>query len=255
MVTGGQDTNVKIWDNRSPDPVATFKCLSGSITRLAISPNGQLIAAGSDTGEIRVSQAVHDGSDTPAASKLCAATNNLSLRLMPPPAAHFLPAARRTTVTLTQAFPPGLTSTASHAPLTISTRCTPLQLYDVKANKEMHRYNHNNAVTGLAFHPKEYAMVSSSTDKTLKFVDLDQPGNAHTSPVDAHPLRAITFDQEGGHIFAANSEMLKVSRLLVCSVQEPTPAISCLLAAHCRSVCCIMPETHVARTTCCYRVQ
>lgn len=60
--------------------------------------------------------------------------------------------------------------------------------------------------------------MSSSTDKTLKFVDLDQPGNAHISPVDAHPLRAITFDQDGGNIFAANSEMLKVSGLLVCSL-------------------------------------
>lgn len=60
-------------------------------------------------------------------------------------------------------------------------------------------------------------MVSSSTDKTLKFVDLDQPGSMNTSPVDAHPLRAITFDQDGKHIFSANAEMLKVSCLLKCS--------------------------------------
>jgi hypothetical protein len=89
-------------------------------------------------------------------------------------------------------------------------------------SREMYRYHHSNTVTGLAFHPKEYAMVSCSTDKTLKFVDLDQPSNMNTSPVDAHPLRAIAFDNEGTNIFSANTEMLKVGCLLACS---------CLLAA------------------------
>jgi WD40 repeat protein len=48
------DTNVKVWDIRSREPLATYKGHSRGVTKTRFSPDGKLIASGDESGVLKV---------------------------------------------------------------------------------------------------------------------------------------------------------------------------------------------------------
>jgi hypothetical protein len=83
-------------------------------------------------------------------------------------------------------------------------------VWDTKAHREHFHYAHAGAVTGLQFHPHEYAMASSGMDKVVKFVDLDSVASITSSPPEATGVRAMAFEGSGKYLFAATGDLLKV---------------------------------------------
>ena len=54
LVSGSQDTNVKVWDLRTGKSSYTFRGLEGPVNSVCFAPSGQWVGAGGDDGSIKV---------------------------------------------------------------------------------------------------------------------------------------------------------------------------------------------------------
>lgn len=54
LVTGSQDTKVKLWDTRANACVATFREHTGAINALQMSPDAKWVASGSSDGSLKI---------------------------------------------------------------------------------------------------------------------------------------------------------------------------------------------------------
>lgn len=54
LVTGSDDTNVKVWDLRSNKCVMTFKEHSGAINCVQLSPDAKWVASGAADGALKI---------------------------------------------------------------------------------------------------------------------------------------------------------------------------------------------------------
>ena len=46
-------------------------------------------------------------------------------------------------------------------------------MWDLTAGKLLHDFCHEEAITGLEFHPSEFVLATSSADRTVKWWDLE----------------------------------------------------------------------------------
>ena len=46
-------------------------------------------------------------------------------------------------------------------------------MWDLTAGKLLHAFQHEDAITGLEFHPSEFVLATSSADRTVKWWDLE----------------------------------------------------------------------------------
>ena len=51
--------------------------------------------------------------------------------------------------------------------------CQTLQVWDLTAGKLLHSFCHEDAITGLEFHPSEFVLATGSADRTVKWWDLE----------------------------------------------------------------------------------
>jgi WD40 repeat protein len=54
LITGSQDTNVKLWDLRRKEAIFTYKGHTTGVRKVATSPDGNWVCSGSDDGDIKV---------------------------------------------------------------------------------------------------------------------------------------------------------------------------------------------------------
>ena len=46
-------------------------------------------------------------------------------------------------------------------------------MWDLTAGKLLHEFSHDDAITGLEFHPTEFVLATGSADRTAKWWDLE----------------------------------------------------------------------------------
>ena len=91
------------------------------------------------------------------------------------------------------------------------------QIWDLSAGKAIADFRmHTGGVTSVQFHPKEFLMCSGSTDRTVKFYDLEQFKLVSETSPDSNGVRKVLFHSDGTALFAGTEESLKVRQ--ICSL-------------------------------------
>ena len=65
-------------------------------------------------------------------------------------------------------------------------------------------------MTCLEYNPANLALANGSTDRTVKYWDLEQFSNINITPVDTSAITNLTFDDNAEYLFAASSENIKL---------------------------------------------
>lgn len=73
---------------------------------------------------------------------------------------------------------------------------------------------HTGAVTSIQFHPMEFLMCSGSSDRTVKFYDLERFQLVSESSPESNAIRKVLFHPDGTALFTGTQESLKVRREL-----------------------------------------
>ena len=61
-----------------------------------------------------------------------------------------------------------------HGPASCPKHCSlALQVWDLTAGKLLHDFRHEDAITGVEYHPSEFILATSSADRTVKWWDLE----------------------------------------------------------------------------------
>jgi katanin p80 WD40 repeat-containing subunit B1 len=67
---------------------------------------------------------------------------------------------------------------------------------------------HTASVNKLEFHPNEFLLATGSSDKTIKFWDLEKMELVSTSPINTGPIKTILFESNGKCLFAGSLDYL-----------------------------------------------
>jgi katanin p80 WD40 repeat-containing subunit B1 len=67
-------------------------------------------------------------------------------------------------------------------------------------------------VTCIEYNPQSLALANGSTDRTVKYWDLENFTNINVTPVDSSPIMNMTFDEEksADYLFVASGENIKL---------------------------------------------
>ena len=73
-------------------------------------------------------------------------------------------------------------------------------------------YFQGHAVTCLKFNPQNLTLANGSTDKTVKYWDLETFKCINVTPIDTSPITNMTFDEEKNpdYLFSASGENIKL---------------------------------------------
>lgn len=116
------------------------------------------------------------------------------------------------------------------------------QIWDLSAGKIIADFkNHTGAVNTIQFHPKEYLMSSGSSDKTVKFYDLERFEVVSEIPPSANVIRKILFHPDGSGLFTGTQEALKASIISTAFQDIQLQSLGCvfLSLAHSPCVACL----------------
>lgn len=176
LISGSMDTNVKLWNMRDKDAVATFKGHNAGVTHVKFSPDGNWVASASADGAVKASEG-------PVGCACESALPHLSLDLGP--------------ALITPAL--SIDRATSMPPLPLA------QIWDVRAGRLVTdlcpptKYE----ITGLEFSPTEYVLATSARDKVVRFWDLENFSCIDQTTPEATPVRNIAFYTDGRYMFSA----------------------------------------------------
>ena len=88
-----------------------------------------------------------------------------------------------------------------------------LKIWDISNGKIFANFQFpGSSVTCIQFNPQNLALANGSTDKTVKYWDLEQFTNINVTPIDSSAITNLTFDEEKNaeYLFAASSENIKL---------------------------------------------
>lgn len=86
----------------------------------------------------------------------------------------------------------------------------PLQIWDITGGRQIHEFKHDNAITGIEFHPHEFIIGSCSTDKTARLWDLERFEPIETFGPETTGVRTVAFHGGGRHLLTALQDGLRV---------------------------------------------
>ena len=70
--------------------------------------------------------------------------------------------------------------------------------------------NTDYPITALKFNPATCTLASASTEKTIRYWDIDEFSQIYQTPPETTPIRKLQFLNDGSHIFASANETMKV---------------------------------------------
>ena len=74
----------------------------------------------------------------------------------------------------------------------------------------LHEFKHHTgAVTTLEFHPSEFLLASGSSDRTVKFWDLETFSPAGSTSIEASRIRAVSFAEDGQCLFSGGQDCMR----------------------------------------------
>lgn len=71
-------------------------------------------------------------------------------------------------------------------------------------------WRHDHTITGIEFHPYEFILATSSTDKTVKVWDLEVWEMVESLGPEATAIKAIAYHRDGKQLLTATADALKV---------------------------------------------
>ena len=90
------------------------------------------------------------------------------------------------------------------------------QVWDLSAGRVLFdKMAHNGPVTAVRFHPKELllATATGSSDRRVKFWDLDSMSLVSETSPESNGIRCIHFDARGDVLYTGSQDLLKVSTI------------------------------------------
>jgi katanin p80 WD40 repeat-containing subunit B1 len=85
------------------------------------------------------------------------------------------------------------------------------QLWDLSSGRtKKDGWSHDNSITGIEFHPCEFLLATSSSDRTVRVWDLEAWEQVETLGPEARGVRAIAYHKDGRQLLTATSDALKV---------------------------------------------
>ena len=87
---------------------------------------------------------------------------------------------------------------------------TLVKIWDLKAGKLLiDLKGHTGSVNSLEFHPNEFLLATGSSDRTVRFWDLERMESVSTSPQSPGAIKKILFETHGKCCFAASQDYLQ----------------------------------------------
>ena len=87
-----------------------------------------------------------------------------------------------------------------------------IKIWDLVAGKNVSTLSegHKDAVNTLDFHPRDFMLVSGSTDRTTRFWNLDTFKQEESLSPESIPIRIVKFDRRGNNVIVGTDRTLKV---------------------------------------------
>ncbi|KAL0213442.1 hypothetical protein RCL1_007068 [Eukaryota sp. TZLM3-RCL] len=219
FASGGKDKAVNVWTLGQPNFTLSLKH-SGAVSCVSFDPEEQVIAAGIDSGSIRLFDLSNESSvRTLLGHRTC--TTCLDFH----PYGHVIVSGSQDTNikiwdirSRKEIF-----TYRGHSKTINSVKISPhgrwvvsaaadgkLKIWDITAGKVLTTLTDDGGnFTSLCFHPTEFVLASGSEDRTARLWDLETFSLAASTPPEATQVTSVCFSEGGEFLYSATNNLLK----------------------------------------------
>ncbi|XP_042695448.1 katanin p80 WD40 repeat-containing subunit B1 isoform X2 [Centrocercus urophasianus] len=193
LATGGDDCRVNVWSVNKPNCVMSLSGHTTPIESLQISAKEELLVAGSQSGSIRV----WDLEAAKILRTLLGHKANICSLDFHPYGSFVASGSLDTDIKLWDVRRKGC--------------IFKYKLWDLTAGKVMFEFTgHSGPVNVVEFHPSEYLLASGSSDRTIRFWDLEKFHVVSCIEEEATPVRCVLFNPDGCCLYGGYQDSLRV---------------------------------------------
>uniref|UniRef100_A0A8C5QRU4 Katanin p80 WD40 repeat-containing subunit B1 n=1 Tax=Leptobrachium leishanense TaxID=445787 RepID=A0A8C5QRU4_9ANUR len=221
LATGGEDCRVNLWSVNKPNCIMSLTGHTTPVESVCFNMSEEMIVAGSQSGSLRVW-------DLEAAKSIRTLTGhkaNLCSLDFHPYGDFVASGSMDTNIKLWDVRRKGCVFRyKGHTEAIRCLRFSPdgkwlasaaddhtVKLWDLAAGKLMAQFpDHTGPVNVVEFHPNEYLLASGSADRSIRFWDLEKFQLVGCMEGEAVPVRSILFSSDGGCLFSAGRDSLRV---------------------------------------------
>ncbi|CAH2323780.1 katanin p80 WD40 repeat-containing subunit B1 [Pelobates cultripes] len=221
LATGGEDCRVNLWSVNKPNCIMNLTGHTTPVESVCFNASEEMIVAGSQSGSLRVW-------DLEAAKSIRTLTGhkaNLCSLDFHPYGDFVASGSMDTNIKLWDVRRKGCVFRyKGHTEAIRCLRFSPdgkwlasaaddhtIKLWDLAAGKLMAEFTqHTGPVHVVEFHPNEYLLASGSADRSVRFWDLEKFQLVGCTEGETVPVRAILFSSDGGCLFCAGRDSLRV---------------------------------------------
>ncbi|KAL0218556.1 hypothetical protein P9112_004209 [Eukaryota sp. TZLM1-RC] len=217
--TGGKDKAVNVWTIGEDNFTLSLKH-TGAVDSVSFDPEEQVIAAGSDSGSIRLFDLSNESTSRTFVGHRTS-TSCLDFH----PYGHVMVSGSvdtniklwdirsRKDICTYRGHKSNITSVkiSPHGRWVISAGADgQLKVWDITAGKVLSTLTTEGGVfTSLCFHPTEFLLATGSEDRTAKLWELDSFTLAASTPLEATPVTSVAFAGNGQCLFTSTNTLLK----------------------------------------------